>query len=203
MRAGDARDGLSRNERLDQTALVLASLALSWLAFQALHELGHCIGAWLTGGRIGGVALHPLVLSHTQLSHDPHPLLVAWSGPLGGITIPLAIWGAGVLARLRQRYLFRFFASFCLIANGAYVGLDAFVRAGDGREMILHGSPVMLLVAFGLAATAAGLRLWHGLGRHFGLGPDRARPERRDAAGVAIALVALVVAELVFFGRGV
>lgn len=194
---------LSSGERLDQAALILVTLAFSWLGFQAVHEFGHCTGAWLTGGRVASVVLHPLALSRTQLSHNPHPLVVAWSGPLGGIAIPLALWGASVLARLRQRYLLRFFAGSCLVANGAYVAIDAFVRAGDGREMIRHGSPVMLLVAFGLAATAAGLRLWHGLGRHFGLGPDRTKPERRDAAGVAIALVALVVAEIVFFGRGV
>jgi hypothetical protein len=194
---------LSPKERFDQAALVLTTVALSWLGFQAVHELGHCTGAWLTGGRIAGVVLHPLAHSGTQVSHNPHPLLVAWSGPLGGIAIPLALWGASVLARMRQRYLFRFFAGFCLVANGVYVGLDAFVRAGDGREMIRHGNSVILPVAFGLAAAAAGLFMWHGLGRHFGLGPDRTKLERRDAAGVAIALVALVAAELVFFGRGV
>ncbi len=203
MRSGDAMDALSPKERLDQVALALGAISFSWLGFQALHEIGHCTGAWLTGGEIARVVLHPLALSRTELSHNPHPLFVAWSGPLGGIAIPMALWGASVLARLRQRYLLRFFAGFCLVANGAYVAMDAFVRAGDGREMIRHGSSVILLVAFGLVATAAGLFMWHGLGRHFGLGPDRTKPERRDAAGVATALVALVVAELFFFGHAV
>ena len=90
------------------------------------------------------------------------------------------------------------------------------MRAGDGREMIRHGGSVVTLVAFGLAATASGFLLWHGLGRHFGLGPSGMKPERRDAAGtsgsaqaaltgaagVVIALLVLIVAQLVFFGRG-
>ncbi len=203
MSDGEAPVVLSPGDRLDQAALILVTLAFSWLGFQAVHELGHCTGAWLTGGRVTSVVLHPLALSRMQLSHNPHPLLVAWSGPLGGIAIPLALWGASVLARLRQRYLLRFFAGFCLVANGAYLAIDAFVRAGDGREIVAHGGSPVTLVVFGLAATAAGLRLWHGLGRHFGLGPDRTKPERRDAAGVAISLVALVAAELIFFGRAV
>ncbi len=94
-----------------------------------------------------------------------------------------------------------FFAGFCLAANGAYLLGDAFVRGGDGRELIAHGTPPWALVAFGLPTLALGLALWNGLGPHFGLGPARGRVDRRAAAATAVALAILVAVELVFFAR--
>jgi hypothetical protein len=185
------------SDRFFQALLIFSTLAFCWLAMMAVHELGHVLGAWLTGGTVAKVVLHPLAISRTDLSHNPHPLPVAWAGPALGCALPLAF---GAVARATARahaYLAVFFAGFCLVANGAYLAADAFLRGGDGRELILHGTPPWALVALGLPAVGAGLYLWNGLGPHFGLGPARGKVDRRAAVGASVALAVIVVLEVV------
>jgi hypothetical protein len=116
--------------------LIGSTLAFSWLAMQAVHELGHVVGAMLSGGRVDQVILHPATISQTRLAANPHPQFVAWMGPILGVALPVA-------------------------------GL------------------------FGLVTIPAGLWLWHGLGRHFGLG----RGGHVDSADayVMLTMAALVV----------
>lgn len=175
-----------------QPVLILSTLALSWLGMQIVHETGHVIGACLTGGSVERVVLHPLAFSRTDLSRDPRPLIVSWSGALVGTLIPLAAWSAAHCLRVPGHPLLRFFAGFCLIANGAYLGVGCLHGEGDASDLLRHGAARWQLVLFGLIAAAAGLRLWHRLGPHFGLGPD-ATPVRPAAAGLTAGLLLVVV----------
>ena len=56
------------------------------------------------------------------------------------------------------------FAGFCLVANGAYIGVGWSLEAGDAADLLRMGTPVWLMIAFGLTASAGGLWLWHTLG---------------------------------------
>ena len=182
--------------RLFQSLLIGSTLALSWLTMQAVHELGHVVHLWATGGTVEYVILHPLAISYTHPGKNPHPLIVAWGGAIWGCAIPLVLL---VLIRATARpyaYLAAFFAGFCLIANGAYLAADSFLQGGDARELIAHGTPPWLPVLFGLAAIAAGLYLINGLGPHFGLGPAAGRVDRRAAVGISLALLLLVLLEV-------
>jgi hypothetical protein len=77
--------------------VLFGSTALAcWLGMQAVHELGHIVGAFLSGGMVERVVLHPFTISRTDLSHNPSPALVAWAGPICGVLLPLALWGGGV-----------------------------------------------------------------------------------------------------------
>ena len=59
-------------------AILIASVGLgSWLGMQAVHELGHVLGALASGGRVARVVLHPLTISRTDLVANPRPALVA------------------------------------------------------------------------------------------------------------------------------
>jgi len=182
--------------RFFQILLIVSASGLSWLGMMAVHELGHVVHLLLTGGTVEYVILHPLAISYTHPGHNPHPLVVAWGGAIGGCIIPLVM--LGTVRRLARpwAYLASFFAGFCLIANGAYLSGDAFVQGGDGRELVAHGSPPWLLVLVGLVAVAGGLCLWNGLGPHFGLGPARGKVDRRAAIGTAVALIVVVVLEV-------
>jgi hypothetical protein len=197
--AGGAPGAPGAADRAWAALLIASTLCLSWLLFMVLHEFGHCLGAWLTGGEVRRVSLGPLVISETVLGENPRPLVVVWAGPLVGSLLPAGLWLVLRLSGSRRAYLGRFLAGFCLAANGAYIGADAFYRNGDGFVMIAHGTSRWVMVLFGLTALAAGLRLWHRLGPRFGLGPARGRVERRDAAVTAALLALLVALEVLFF----
>jgi hypothetical protein len=182
--------------RLAQILLIVTFVAFSWLAMQAVHESGHVLAARLTGGEVTKVVLYPLAFSRTDLGKNPHPLAVVWGGPLIGSILPLLLFGLAATLRVSGVYLFRFFAGFCLVANGAYVGAGWWVADGaDPRVMMDNGSPVWLLVLFGLLTVPLGLYLWHRQGRYFGLGEARGRVSVWAVIASAVLFLALAGAE--------
>src|SRR5262245_47812947 len=123
---------------------------------QAVHESGHVLGAWLTGGRVARVVLHPLTISRTDLGHNPNPLVVVWSGPVIGTILPLLLWMGAAALRVPGAFVLRFFAGFCLLANGLYIGVGSFDRVGDCAEMLDHGSTMFQLWLFGAFTSPLG-----------------------------------------------
>jgi hypothetical protein len=106
----------------------------------------------------------------------------------------------GLAERLRSpgTYLFRFFAGFCLVANGVYIGVGHFLADGaDPYVMLENGSPRWLLVLFGAVAFPLGLFLWHRQGTHFGLGNARGNVNLQATCISAALLVVLISAELI------
>jgi hypothetical protein len=168
---------------------------------QAVHELGHVVAAWLTGGRVERVVLHPLTISRTDLADNPRPLVVAWAGPVFGAVVPVLAWLAWAAARLPGTYVLRFFAGFCLLANGLYLGVGSFDGVGDCGDLLRHGARMWHLWAFGLAAAPAGLGLWHRQGPHFGLGPGGGRVSPRVAYTCLVGCGLLIVLGLVIGGE--
>jgi hypothetical protein len=182
--------------RLHQTVLILATIIGSWLGMQIVHEFGHVLGGWMTGGRVERLVLHPLTFSRTDWAVNPHPLLVAWAGPVLGVLLPLAGW---LVARGRRgAYLARFFAGFCCIANGAYIAGGSFDRLGDAGDLLRHGSPIWLLWLFGLLTIPLGLWLWHRQGSFFGLGPARGKVSPRAASATLFVVAVMIIIETLF-----
>jgi len=177
-----------------QGILITSTLLLSWLGMQAIHESGHALGAWLTGGHVARVVLNPLTFSRTDLAANPHPLVVAWAGPIIGALAPLILWTALAGFRNRGAFVARFVAGFCLIANGLYIGVGAFDRVGDCGDMLRHGSAMWQLWLFGAATTPLGIAVWHRQGIHFGLGKARGDVDRRVAVGALTLSITLLAA---------
>jgi hypothetical protein len=187
--------------RLHQGVLVLSVVLGSWLGMQAVHEAGHVLGAWLSGGQVAQVVLYPLTISRTDLSDNPCPMFVVWFGPVFGVLLPLALWLLAVGLRLPGDFVLRFFAGFCLIANGAYIAGGSFDRIGDCGVMLQHGSGLWQLWLFGAVSVPSGLWLWHRQGPHFGLGPSQGRVSAGVAYASIVACLALVVLALVVDGE--
>jgi hypothetical protein len=183
-----------------QATLVVSTLLGSWLGMQAVHETGHVLGALLTGGEVAAVVLHPLTISHTELIDNPHPLVVVWAGPLVGVVLPLTLWGLFAATGLPGGFVARFFAGFCLIANGAYLGVGSFFGSGDCGEMFRQGSPAWCLRVFGVVTVASGFWLWNGQGSRFGLGGARGRVDHRVARTALVMLFLLVLIGLLVDG---
>ena len=172
--------------------LVASFVPLCWLAMMGVHELGHVLAGWSTGGTVTKVVLHPLAISRTDVTPNPEPLVVVWAGPLVGVVLPLLIWAVFYFARMPGAYLPRFFAGFCLIANGAYIGIGSFDAIGGAGEMTRHGTPMWLLWLFGAITVPAGLVVWHRLGPYFGLGQSRGRVDP-PAAYLSLSLLVLTL----------
>jgi hypothetical protein len=188
---------MSPGDRLAQVALLAGGGALCWLTMQAVHELGHVLAAMASGGSVTRVVLHPLMISRTDVQPNPSPALVVWAGPLVGCLLPALVWGIARWWRSGIVYLLRCWCGFCLVANGAYIGVGIVAPVGDAQTMLQTGSPVWLLLLFGVVTVPAGLWCWHNQGRYFGLGPKAQPVNRRHAAGTFGLLVAVIVAELV------
>jgi len=185
-------------KRQHQLLLIAATLAFSWLAMQAVHEFGHIAAAVVSGGRIGEVVLHPTKISYTRLTSNPHPLFVAWMGPVVGVLVPLVAFVVARAFRSRRLYLFQFFAGFCLIANGAYLGFGSLGRIGDAGDIMRQGSPIWLLWLFGVVTIPLGFVLWNGLGPSFGLGPSAGQVDRAAAYSMLALLVIVTGLEIIF-----
>jgi hypothetical protein len=187
--------------RLNRAILIVSVLLGSWLGMQAVHEFGHVLGAWSTGGRVARVVLNPLTISRTDVDPNPRPLLVVWAGPIFGALSPLMLWAVAIGLRLSGAFVLRFFAGFCLIANGTYIAGGSFGHIGDCGVMLRSGSAIWQLWLFGAATVPAGFWLWHRQAQNFGLGPA----QRRVSAGVAysslIACLALLTLACVVGGK--
>lgn len=184
--------------RLRQVLLIGCFLPWCWLAMMVAHECGHVLAAWLSGATIEGVVLHPLAISRTDLGENPHPLVVSWAGAVVGCLLPLLMWLSVLLPRLDLAHFARFFAGFCLVANGVYLGMGTWTGDGDAGDLIRAGASAWHLVVFGVAATASGLWCWHGLGSTFGFKGNQEQITMRSVIIAASALVVTVVLELVF-----
>lgn len=83
-----------------------------------------------------------------------------------GAMLPILAWLLATRMKWRASPWLGFFAGFCLLANGGYIGLGGFDRIGDAGDLLDHGSPKELLWGFGLTCCVFGIWLWHLLGMH-------------------------------------
>jgi hypothetical protein len=165
---------------------------------QAVHELGHVLGAWATGAKVTRVVLTPTTISRTDVANNSSPLTVAWAGPILGSAMPLFLWLAAQTIRAPGAFLLRFFAGFCLLANGLYIGIGSFARVGDCGEILRHGSAPWLLWLFGAITAPSGLLLWHHQGSSFGFGAAHGQVSHAAThLSVAICLALLLLAVFV------
>jgi hypothetical protein len=133
----------------------------AWLGMMAIHESGHALAAWITGGHVQRMLLPLWGFSRTDVSPNPKPVIEIWAGPVWGSVAPLL-----VLAIVRRPWkVWRFFCGFCLIANGSYLAAGWSMHAGDAWELVQLGVPRWVLMAVGGAACAGGLHIWHRLGK--------------------------------------
>ena len=185
----------------NQLILFGSFLPFCWLGFMAVHELGHVLAAVGTGGQVQKVVVHPLAISRTDIQPNPSPLVTVWAGPLVGVVLPIAIWACFKLFKWSCEFLARFFAGFCCVANGGYIGVGSFERIGDAGAMLSHGSAIWALWIFGIVCAVVGFWLWHGQGAKFGLGQGKGQVDERAAYVSLTLFVVLYVATFAFSPR--
>ena len=184
--------------RADQFLLIATLLPLCWLSMMAAHEGGHFLCARLTNGQVTSVVLHPFAISRTDVMPNPQPLIVCWGGPILGCIAPLFLWAVCRMLNARFAFLMRFFAGFCLIANGAYIGIGSFDGIGDAGELLRLGTSPPILWGFGLLTIPTGFLVWHGAGADFGFGPHAKAVDPAAPKLTTVLLIVIVVMEFSF-----
>jgi hypothetical protein len=130
------------------------------------------------------------------------PLVVVWAGPAFGAIAPAVLAACISAAKLSIGYLVNFFAGFCLIANGAYIGVGTFEHVGDAKDMLRLGTPPWIMLLFGVAAYVVGFWVWNRVSPKLGFG-KRPGPIRRDHAyAVLVIAIAVCVAGFAVGNRG-
>lgn len=154
--------------------VLLITAIACWYGMMAVHESGHVIHAWVTGGTVQAVKLPLIGFSETAFFPNPRPHAVVWGGPVWGCLLPMLIDGMAWLFAKKIRHFTRAFAGFCLMANGAYIGLGWIDRIADAGDMMHYGTPVWVMIVFGVVTFAVGILYWHGNGAAFGLPKHKA-----------------------------
>jgi hypothetical protein len=144
-----------------RAAIIVAVIYGSWLGMLAVHEFGHVIHAWLSGGRVERIIFPPLGFSQTIVWPNPHARFVVWGGPMWGAILPLILMFLIRLMRRKTPELLKFFAGLCLIANGGYLAFGGFALTGDAADLRRLGTPLPVIIAMGSIAITGGLLLWH------------------------------------------
>lgn len=181
-----------------QSLLIVTFLAFSWLVMMVVHEAGHVVGAVCTKATVEKVVLHPLAISRTDVGNNQNPLTVIWAGPVLGSLLPLVLLSISGKVDGALRPFAKFFAGFCLVANGAYISVGSIERIGDAGDLLGHGSPGWTLWLFGAVTIPTGFWLWNGLGPSFGLGAAKGEVNPRLAYLSAGLLALTVLLELCF-----
>ena len=159
---------------IKQSLLFFGSFVFGHTAQRAIHELGHAVATWITGGEVYGIELHPFLPGRCSHSATAYPGLTTW----GGVGLSMLI-GASLVALLWKRRgprLAPVFALgvFSLIGSGSYFVVGLFFRFGDPWYLVDHlgASPVLALVP-GLFFVCVGVVICSMLlGSVFGIGPS-------------------------------
>lgn len=144
------RANLLNNIRIILTLFAGFAIAIHIAVF--LHELGHALGYWISGGSVIAIVMEaPAPTGYVRgSSADPRP--VVWGGVVFGsfvALVPRAI-ARYVAPKSPVSFTALMVASFCLAHNGLYLFVGGIVPFGDALGMIDLGAPRWLLILLGL-----------------------------------------------------
>lgn len=127
-------------------------LAISWVVMTQVHEWGHVIGGYLSGGQLIALDVWPWHLPLSIFEPDPQPLITLWSGLLLGIAVPFMV---ALVFRMPEVW---FVSHFCWLANGSYISL-AWIsgdRYLDTTKLLEHGAPAWSIGLYCLVSIGVG-----------------------------------------------
>ena len=140
------------NRLFKRGAYFVILLAASWCVMTFLHESGHILCDWASGGTLQQADVAPWHLPHSSFDPDPQPLVTLWGGPILGALVPLTV------ALLARRDWMWFIAYFCVLANGSYLAVAWFTgeRHLDTPKLLHHGAHPATIAAYCALTIGAG-----------------------------------------------
>lgn len=146
---------------LKSTLLLLWSLAFGYNASITLHELGHAIAYWTTGGTVEDIIIHPFSWSYCiPGSVSEYPNFTTWGGVVFGTIMGLML--VALVWRWRGPYVMLAFMTgvVACLHNGFYLIFSCLAESqGDSMILIYGGTPKAVIIAAGLLMFGTGLIL--------------------------------------------
>jgi len=181
--------------------LLLAALFAATNIAKFLHEIGHALGAWSTGGIVRGLVIHPFSWSYA-LAVSPRDDVTIWAGSILGclfgilITFSVFKWRSG---RLLIPLLVGPVTCLC---NGSYLVLGSvFHLPGDGSVLAARYAPAGVVAAVGLLMLCAGMLLAFLIIPELGFGAADGIAHRTAVLAMGILPYELVILGVQYFGH--
>lgn len=137
---------MSTGDAVKRGLLLLGSFAIAYNASEFLHELGHAIAAWMTGGWVSTIVVHPFNWSYCQAFSPKHLFFTAAGSvfsSVAGVLIFLSLirWPTPRLLPLLL------IGPITLINNGDYLLIDLIVQSdGDACRLVALGISPFVIV---------------------------------------------------------
>ena len=156
-------------QTIQKGLLLLGSFAIAYILAEFLHELGHALSAWTTGGTVFGIYVHPFNWSYCSFTCD-YPIYRSASG--AGFSSIIAIMFFSVIIRWPKMWLLPLLLAgpITLINNGDYLLIDVlFKTGGDSCSLIGMGIPLWSILIVSAILLLAGFAMAFVLIRKIGL----------------------------------
>lgn len=130
--------------------LIFGAFCIAYNLDNFLHEFGHGVAVWISGGRVSSMILNPFSWSWISYLSNPNPLFTAWGGVLFGVLFAIVLAAAALLIRSPYMAPLYLLAGCAMASNGIYFSVAAFADIGDAGALLSLGVPRLTLVAIGL-----------------------------------------------------
>lgn len=151
----------SNNRLLKSSLLLLWSFVFGYNASTFLHELGHAIAYWITGGTVRRIIIHPFSWSYCiPGSVSEYPSFTTWGGVVFGTIMGLML--VALVWRWRGPYVMLVFmiGVVACLHGGFYLIFSCLAKSqGDATKLISYGTSPILILAVGLFMMGIGLIL--------------------------------------------
>lgn len=168
-----------------------------------LHELGHAVAMWVTGGQVERITINPFSWSYTYYASAPlFPIVTSWAGVvMGTVFAVLLLLISGLL---NNQYLLLLLMITNVVAaaqNGLYLLIDSLLLiGGDATHLIALGVSKIVLIGVGTFLVGSSVLLAVFAFRLVGFQPNDSLLKRTLIleAGVLPFFVATVVYQVIF-----
>ncbi len=136
---------------------LISGVPLFWYPISLIHELGHYVSATIGGATEVTIVWRYGIFSETIRNGSKWPLMDVWMGPILGVLIPLVVMAC--CWKMKWSEWVAWPTSIACIGNGLYIGLGWLDSGGDPADMISLGTPLFVMLGYGLLVFTVGIVL--------------------------------------------
>lgn len=152
--------GRFRNNSCKLILLLFGCTAIGYNLTTMLHELGHALSLWLTGGRVERITLNPFSWSCTYYAAPPtHPILTSCAGALSDMLLTMLLMIVASFLHYQLMRLMLVITGIVAIAHsGIYAIIDTMAcSGGDPTTLIQAGVSQIAIFAIGALLIAVSI----------------------------------------------